>query len=304
MLTGTVGLLGVWWLVISLSGWSATTAETNLGAGLLRLQNLEGARGPVAALLPPPPPPGSSIIAKLDADVVFDGRSDDTRLNLGIDGGTALFAAQRLLQASVEPRLVLIEANLLTADRAGNMTTLDEASRGLYFRLATQIDVLRREYRPSTWAYSLLKSAKDARAGAGVAAPSLDTFTVSALVPDPASAGPVVQGAESRAAPADDPTVSRELSDRWLSIIDRLRAEEATVAFVMMPDGDGTRQASRALALWLATERQLPMIDLEQGIPDARLQYSDGTHLIEQSALAVSRVLNSAVSSIPGTSTP
>ncbi len=273
---GTTLLLASWWLVIGITGWSARVAETNVGAGLMRLQALERSHGPASALL------GSSIIAKLDAGVVFKGHTGHA-LNLGIDGGVASYSAERLLGSEAQPRLVLIEANLLTSNRSGNLALLDDASQGLLFRLAAVIPVLRREYRPSTWLYSLLKAAKDARTADGSTASPLDDVSVPAKVP--------TLQPESASRPEEALIV-----DRWRPVLDRLRAEGSDVMFVMMPDGENDQRLSRRVARRLAAEHGLPFIDLERDIPESMLQYSDGTHLLGPSALAVSRLLNRVLS--------
>src|SRR5262245_21048939 len=144
----TVLLLIVWSGLLRLLPSRATLAESNFQANLIRLQrSLSSTSKPPAALI------GSSITGRILPEY-FEGTPLAGSVNLGLDGSGPALALEMVDRMKAPPSLLLIEANLLPVPPSANDTELRKTVDGWWFKLASRVDVLRAESRPSSLLYS------------------------------------------------------------------------------------------------------------------------------------------------------
>jgi hypothetical protein len=256
---------------------SATYAETNLQAGLLKLQTLYDAEDSAATMI------GTSMIAKLPTTEVFDGFGDNN-INLGIDGGSGLYAIDKLLESGKKPGAVILEVNGLLIMPGANMRTLDDAYRSKTYLFSKWLPVFGKEYRPSSIMYSALKKIKDRSERVAVSdAPLSQQVTVEQH-----------EQKEYRA------SIEDEVFLKWSGAIERLRSFGCPIVLVMLPDGDKARSREYELARGLADQYGLPLVDLKLAMQHSSVAYTDGTHLNHFSAILAARLLNQALDQIVG----
>jgi hypothetical protein len=266
----TSALIFGYWLFISLFGLRATSAETNIAAGLIRLHGLSELTETSIVMV------GTSITAKLEAAGALD-RQGDSIINMGIDGGTSLYAAQKIASLEIMPRVIVVEANAVLMPLAtSNLNTLDRASDNAYFKLAKHIEVLRAEYRPVSVLYSLLKRLKDNFAAVPGSGPG---------------SGPALLRMEQKRGEVKYPPRELAHAMAWRHVIEYFRRNGVKVFFAMLPDGSKSREEEYAFTRKLVAEYGLGFLDVKQHTADMGLSYSDGLHLATPSAKAVFQML-------------
>jgi hypothetical protein len=266
-------LLASYWTVVKAAGWQATFAESNVNAGLLRLRALDSSRGPSAIAL------GTSITAKLRPELIFEC-IDAEPLNMGIDGGSSLYAARKVLKSRTSPRIVLLEANLILKPPDPNVQTLEKSAKSVAFRLARYVPVLGPEYRPVAVLYSRLKLLSDKRLAADAGGAGIDELDIPIEFP--------VMHVPSIHEDGD-------MAAQWFAVIEQLQTAGIPIVLVMVPDGVDDRHAEYAFSRRLAARFNLPLIDLKTAFANRGIVYSDGSHLVRGSAEAVSRALNTVL---------
>lgn len=267
----TMVMLITYWFVVNTFNYNAVFAETNINAGLIRLQSLRNSDEPLSVIV------GSSMMAKLHDEVIFDDESMNP-VNMGIDGGSAIYAAQKVVESEKNVQAIVIEANIIMKQPSGNMALLDDATDSLHYKASEYIPVLRRGYRPVSLIYDALKRYKDNRDA------TADEYTdVSSLIVEYPETPPLFAGREEQSAVI------------WGDIIESLQNKGTRIILVMLPDGDPQRADEYVFTRKIASKYKLPFVDLKRQLSGLGLSYSDGRHLTYQSARFVSGTIRELI---------
>jgi hypothetical protein len=269
----TLGILAIYWAFLQATTPQVRFAETDLSAGLIRLQELQQTKGPAAFIA------GTSISARLQADVIFDGFSGAI-VNMGIEGASPLFAARQILESAADPKVVVLETNYILVPPDSNTQLLDDISESPFFRLAPLFSPLRREYRPVTLLYSRLKTMRDSQLTREMHGERLAGVRVTVEEPTTCDELPAEQVALART---------------WAEVIKQLKERRSTILLAMVPDGDEDRVQEYRFARFLAVQYQLPLVDLKGSLAGHELVYSDGLHLVDSTAHEVAALMNRVI---------
>jgi hypothetical protein len=259
-------------LVARMVSGRAELAETNSQANEIRLQHFLFDKPPQAVLV------GSSLFGRL-----LPSCFDDTPLapvaSLGLDGSAPVFGLDLVLKRP--PPLVFVEVNTLLLPPNSNEEVLLDTMRGLRFRAARFLPVLRADYRPSSVLYSWLKSR---RTQTREFTPRPDDTAAATNAPAEVSLAPF------------DAAGAPEAKEKLRRQIQTLRDRGCRVILVRMPASHRFTPANNpsfAFGDELAREFNLPLYDLDdecarRGFP---VKYTDGVHLSAQSAREAAQVL-------------
>ena len=270
----TLGFFAVYWLLVVSFNISATFAESNFNAGLIRLQDLRDSEGSVSAIA------GTSLFAKLHDDVIFED-SNVTSVNMGIDGGATLFAMKEIVDSNKFLDVLVVEANNFMKIPASNTLALDEATDALLYKLSKYVPLLKREYRPVSVLYTSLKRFKDSMSTSGNNAWDVDVIGV--------------EHPDVDVRFKDD---EKEMEKKWSVLIEAILKSGAKIVLVMIPDGEVDRQLEYSFTRKIASKYKLPFIDLKSQLASAPVLYSDGHHLVYGSAHIVSEMIRDAIRKI------
>lgn len=216
-----------------------------------------------------------------DPQVLFLGSSLTGRLpdrpdvgNLGCDGGSAVITL-RAIDEGVLPssKTIFIEANTLAYELEGRGKEIAAAMRSDWFRVGRRVPNLGATARPAAFVYSWL----DARRGG----PEGDAEGGGSPFPE----GPGFS--ELSGAPALADVDERKLVEEISGIIDRLVVKGTDVRLVLLPAGDGGTDVDFRIAEAVAAGTKRPWWDMNQGLGEGAIHYTDGRHLDPASAAAV-----------------
>ncbi len=254
----TLTLLFLYQLLLGQVGTPAV-AENNSQAVVLRAQQYEFGSVPRAVLT------GSSISGRLPAETFADAGYPVA--NMGLDGLSAAFGIQVILEQETLPRTVLVELNTIDKPLGQNGRTVDGVRAGFGYDLARVYPPLRTESRPTTLVYSTLRSRRNAG------------YT---LTPENVPIIESVASATPRAAPAN----LAEIEAGIQQLLDR----NVEVILVLLPTGSDT---SGALAIGedVSARLAIPILDLS-GLADEPGYFTDGVHLTPPAADAVAKELS------------
>jgi hypothetical protein len=219
------------------------------------------------------------MFAKLYPDLIFTNDPDHA-INMGIDGGSTLYSARKILELSKSPKTVLLESNNIMMQPTNNAVLLDTTSDTMMFKIANYLSVFRRDYRPVSVLYSRLKDIKDNITSARV---------------DNNHAGEGDIAVEYRIEIVNFNSDELDMAEKWRAVISELKKRGASVILVMIPDGDPDRYLEYSFSRKLSAQYGLPFIDIKGQLSDGQLSYSDGRHLTLSSARYVSRVLSETI---------
>lgn len=266
----TTLLLGVYWSVIQLLDWDVTVAETNSNSGLLRLQSLADSNSSSAIIV------GSSIIAKLDEKVIFNQFNGDL-INMGLDGGSTIFAMKKILESNTSPKKILLEVNRILVVPNENMEILDNITNSVIFEMSEFLPIFRREYRPVTYLYSKLKIMKDK-----------NNYKYQLIIGNRGALTIPVEYPFSKIIYHHNKT---DIEKQWENIITEFQRNKVSIILVMIPDSRNNRDKEYMFSRRLASKYNLPLIDLKKHLNNS-FTYTDSVHLSYSSAKEVSKLLN------------
>jgi hypothetical protein len=236
-----------------------SVAENNSQVVILRAQQYEFGDVPRAVLA------GSSISGRLKADDFAE--AGYPLANLGLDGLSASFGLDIILEQATMPEVVLVEVNTLDKPVGANAETINEVRRGFSYDLARSLEFMRAESRPSTVVYDQLRTRRNSG------------FTV-----EPTSV-PII---ETLVAPGAEPDTGAEVVAVEKSIQD-LQASGVQVLLVVLPTGEDEADALQ-VGEAVSSRTGVPLLDLS-GLGDEPELYTDGTHLTPIAATKVAQEL-------------
>jgi hypothetical protein len=252
------GLLVAWFAFVSLTGWSAGLAESNLQANLIRITRYLNGPTPDAVLV------GSSIAGRLLPECFREAGVNVA--NLGLDGSRPLFAFEVLERRSELPRRIVVDTSTLFQPLTANDDTLRKAMNSPTVGMGAVVPILRPEMRPSSVVYEKFKSLRES-AGGGVAR-------------EP-------QAHREPASPAPLPDTYEEVRTR----LRKYQQAGVEIAFLELPSGEGWAEVADGPARQLAAELNAPFWqpgpEIFQNSGNV-LRFSDGLHLNGPSARTVS----------------
>ncbi len=237
---------------------SPAVAENNSQVVVLRAQQYEFGPIPRAVLT------GSSISGRLPTQTFADAGYPIA--NMGLDGLSAAFGLNVILEQKTLPATVLVEVNTIDKPLGQNGKTVDGVRSGFGYDLSRAYPPLRTESRPTTLLYSALRS----RRNAGYTL----TPEVVPITETTASGNP---------GPAPDVLIETERA------IQQLLERDIDVLLVLFPTGSDTSEAL-AVGNSVSARLNIPLLDLTGLAEDAGF-YTDGVHLTPPAADAVSTEL-------------
>jgi hypothetical protein len=244
------------------TGFHALHSESNLQSNLLRLHRYFSSSEPCQGVLV-----GSSISGRLYSEYFRDQGVEVA--NLGLDGSRPIYSLDLLLDRGVIPKFILIEANTIFWDYTGNDAAITKEIDSPTFRIGSWISPMSPEARPSSVLFSMLKSLQE-RSGSGIKVErKKDGSNVSVPVPD--------------------------TYGKALELIRKLGEKGVPMALVSIPAGNSDPQLEHLTKL--AKESRVPLITLRDRLPNMgdNLRYSDGLHLVQDSAKQVVNALVDAL---------
>ena len=257
-----LSLLFIHGFLIRITSFHARHSESNLQSNLLRLCRYFSSAEPTQGVIV-----GSSISGRLYSEYFRDQGVDVA--NLGLDGSRPIYSLDLLLERGVIPKFILIEASTIFWDYTGNDAAITKEINSPTFRIGNWIPAMSPEDRPSSVLFSMLKSLQE-KPGSGIKVKSKkDGQNVSVPVP--------------------------ETYGKALELIGKLGEKGVPMALVSIPAGNSDPQLQHLTQL--AKESRVPLITLRDRLPDLgdNLRYSDGLHLVEDSAKQVVSALVDAM---------
>lgn len=249
-------------LALRLAGGKTVKSESNYFSSLARIQN-SVREAPEVVLL------GSSMTGRI-ADRV---EAVPGVANLGCDGGSAVVTL-RAMDRGLLPTapLVIVEANSLAFELEGRGREISAAMDGAWFRLGARVPVFGATARPTAFGYSWLMGR---RAGSAPVAMAEGL---------PVSSAPRVMDSQLVLPPE-----AAALVDELCGIFARLEARGSRVWLVVLPPGAVGIEAG--LPQVLAAESGVAWWDLNDGLEDGAVGFTDGLHLDGPGAAMVLRSL-------------
>lgn len=258
ILLSALSLLFLHGAFIKLTGFHARHSESNLQSNLLRLHRYFRSENPSQGILV-----GSSISGRLYSEYFHDQGVDVA--NLGLDGSRPIYSLELILKRGVRPKFILIEANTVFWDYTGNDAAITKEISSPAFRIGSWIYPMSPEARPSSLLFSMMKALQE-KSGGGIKV--------------------------ERKKSGENVSVSApETYGKARELILQLAGKGIPIALVIIPAG--TRDPQTTHLTKLATECGVPLIALRDVLPDQGngLRYSDGLHLVQDSAKQVVNAL-------------
>lgn len=271
-------LLLIWQLVIKLViKHPARFAESNLVSNQIRIQDL-ALRGQGGIVLV-----GSSMIARLDAEVISKNAGGVPVVQLGLDGGRMGLGLSVIGSLDKKPDVLILEANSFSMELSDNDQILLEQADEPVFQIAQYFPPVRAANRPSAILYSDLKEWKDERRWSA---------PITSL-----SANPL--GFKN-----DQPLHSPEqegitkASDLVVEQVSRLGVPWDRVLIVMLPNGDRANERDYLISAELKKRTCVQILDLKGHAESGEYLFTDGLHLDLQSGIKASTRLGMALSDL------
>lgn len=253
----------IWTGIVKRFNLSAALAESGGQTNLIRLSNLLNGEESSAVFV------GSSLTGRLMPAYFPPG----TMRNFAIEGGGSIDGINLLLALKKIPPVLFVEENSITREVNSTNSFLSDSATSLQMKMSRHLHLLRPEFRPSSVAYSWLKSKIDNRR----AAPDRANESESAL------ARQQINGTHS------DTEKNRRI---FFGLVKLLHSQGTEIFVFKIPDGVGAFppvQLPEAGEYLLRTD--LPEKYLSRF---GAARYSDGLHLLAPDARQFAELLQSS----------
>ena len=261
---------------ISLPGREVSLASSNMMTNVIRLEALP--RSPQNALVLA----GSSITGRLYP--AYFSPTGPSVVNVGLDGCGVGDALQSIMDAKVQPSVLLLEINTTAARDKKVFKTVTDAVSPWKINVGPSLPFLQAKERPVDLAYNWLHSRKREGTAVNTNQPLAWRDEISSPTPLPL--------------PEDPKGKITEFITETTKLLAQFKQRGVRIGFVLIPTSflnNDRHDTVMAISQQLAKNLSIPLFDLRRAGGVEELSWTDGVHLTSSAAKEVVRFLESDV---------